>query len=287
MATLSTPSRCSAKKSREDGHRVAYLHPRALGGREACRHDVGAHEDVFVGESIRDPGEVRLRVGHPDVLGLAAVDGVAEAPATDGFEAVAAMVALSAVPREARSTLAARRDGTHDDALAWRIADDTGTECVDTADELVTDRETRSDRILPFADVDVGAADRRQRHAHQGLAWTGRGPLDLAQLHLALGREHVRSHLAHGRRPRRPRATSAAAPPRAHARRSPSGQAPSWLGEVRRSPRPRRRRSPALARGEGERSPLRLRQGAMRTTLASVSKTMPRANEDSPKRPFS
>ena len=44
--------------------------------------------------AVGDLREVRLRVGHEHVLGLAAVDRVAEAPAADGLVAVAAVAAL-------------------------------------------------------------------------------------------------------------------------------------------------------------------------------------------------
>ena len=102
----------------EDGDRVADPDLSALRGGEAGRHDVRAEEDVLVREAGGDLGQVGLRVGDEDVLGLAAVDGVAEAPAADGLEAVAAVAALRRTARQAGAALAARRDGAGDDAVA-------------------------------------------------------------------------------------------------------------------------------------------------------------------------
>ena len=115
--------RAQADRSlREDDDRVADLHVPALRRGEARRHDVRAEQDVLVGEAVRDLREVRLRVRDDHVVGLTAVDGVAEAPAADRLVGVAAVAALRAVAREARATLAARRDRADDHAIARAIA---------------------------------------------------------------------------------------------------------------------------------------------------------------------
>ena len=83
--------------------------------------------------------EVRLRVGNEDVLGLAAVDRVAEAPAADRLVAVAAVTALRRVARQARAALAARRDRAGDHAIADGVAGDARAQRLDHADRLVAD----------------------------------------------------------------------------------------------------------------------------------------------------
>ena len=73
---------------REHRHRVADADAAALRAGEAGRHDVGAHQHLLVGETVRHRRKVRHGVGHEHVLGLAAVDGVAEAPAAQRLPAV-------------------------------------------------------------------------------------------------------------------------------------------------------------------------------------------------------
>ena len=119
--------------------------------------------------AVGDLGQVGLRVRDEQVLGLRAVDRVAEAPAADRLVA-AAVTALGRLADEAGVALAARRDRADEDAVADLVADDAGTELVDDADRLVADDEPGLDRVLALQDVDVGAADRRQRDADDRLA---------------------------------------------------------------------------------------------------------------------
>ena len=78
------------------------LHAARLGAGEAGRHDVGQQDDLLVGEVVRDLGQVGLGVRDQQVLGLRAVDGVAEPPAAERFVAVA-VAALGRLPdRQAR-----------------------------------------------------------------------------------------------------------------------------------------------------------------------------------------
>ena len=102
--------------------------------------------------------------GHEEVFGLGAVDRVAEAPATDGLEAVA-MAALAEVAGQAGAALAAGGDRADEDALADLVAGDAGAELVDHADRLVADDQAGPDRVLALEDVDVGSADGRRRDA--------------------------------------------------------------------------------------------------------------------------
>ena len=72
---------------REDDDRVADADAARLGAGEAGRGDVGEQHDLLVGHVVRDLREVGLRVRHEQVLGLRAVDRVAEPPAADGLVA--------------------------------------------------------------------------------------------------------------------------------------------------------------------------------------------------------
>jgi hypothetical protein len=156
----------------EDGDGVADPHAARLRAADAGRGDVGEQDHLFVGNAIRDLCQIGLRARDEEVLGLRAVDGVAEAPAADRFVAVA-VSALRELAGEAGVALAAWGDGAHDDALADRVAGHADSELFDDADRLVADDEARLDGILAAGDVKIGAADRRHRDANDGLARPG------------------------------------------------------------------------------------------------------------------
>ena len=158
----------------EDDDRVADLDAARFGAAEAGRRDVGQQDDLLVGHVIRDGCEVRLRRRDEEVLGLGAVDRVAEAPATKGLVAVA-VAALAEVAGQAGAALAAGRDRADEDALADLVAGDADAELLDDADRLVADDQPGADRVLALDDVDVGAADGRRRDADHGLAGRGVG----------------------------------------------------------------------------------------------------------------
>ena len=87
--------------------------------------------------------EVRLRRRDEQVLGLGAVDRVAEAPATDGLVAVA-VTALAEIAGQAGAALAARRDRADEDALADLVAGDARRRAPrSTPDRLVADDQAR------------------------------------------------------------------------------------------------------------------------------------------------
>jgi hypothetical protein len=150
----------------EDGDGVADLHVGGLGGRDAGRRDVGEQDAVLVAEIVGDLGQVGLRVGDAEEVGLDAVGGVAQPPAADHLPFVVRAGALGAVSVLAVEAAAARGDGADQHALADLVADDGGAELVDDADRLVADDPARGDRVLALEDVHVGAADRGHRHAH-------------------------------------------------------------------------------------------------------------------------
>ena len=112
----------------------------ALGAGEAGRHDVGAHQHLLVGQPVRHRREVGHGVGHQHVLGLAAVDGVAEPPAADRLPAVRrAGAVLRVAAAQAGVAVPARRDGAGDHPLALAVALHGRAELLDHADRLVAD----------------------------------------------------------------------------------------------------------------------------------------------------
>ena len=160
---------------------------------EARRRDVGEKDDLLVGDVVRDLRQVGLRRRDEQVLGLRAVDRVAEAPAADGLVA-GPVAALREVPGEAGVALAARGDRADEHALADLVAGDPGAELLDHADRLMAEDQARTDRVLALDDVDVRAADRRERHPDQGLARTRPRPLHLHDVELLRRLEDVGSH---------------------------------------------------------------------------------------------
>ena len=134
-----------------------------LGGRDAGRGDVGEQHALLVAEVVGDLRQVGLGVGNAEVVGLDAVDRVAEAPAADHLPVVLVARALRLGVGLAEEAGAARRDRADQHPVADLVARDGVAELVDDADRLVADDPPRLDRVLLAPDVDVGAADRRQR----------------------------------------------------------------------------------------------------------------------------
>ena len=126
----------------------------------AGRQDVGQHQDVLVG------GAVRHRVGggvgerHPDVLGLGAVDLVAEDPA-------AAAEALPVAALAAEPARAARGDAGDEHAVADLDRLHAGADRLDGPDRFVAeDPPVGHGRNVALEDVQIRAADRRGVDAH-------------------------------------------------------------------------------------------------------------------------
>ena len=150
---------------REDGDRVADLHAAAFGAAQAGREDIWHEHDLLVAEPVGNRRQVGSCVGHQQVLGPRAVDGVAEAPAAQR----AATLRVRAV--ETVEALPAGRDGADDHALADVILRlEPLAQLVDDANRLVSEDQAVADGILALDDVDVGAADRRGRDADDRLS---------------------------------------------------------------------------------------------------------------------
>jgi hypothetical protein len=138
----------------DDGDRVARRyasieHTDLIGG----RHDVGEHQRGLVGDVVRQLVQRPLRERYADVLGLRAVNEVAEDPATSAEALpVAADPAVAAPP--------ARGDAGHQHSVARRNRADRRPDLFDSAHSLVTeDAPVGNLRHVTLEDVQVGAAD--------------------------------------------------------------------------------------------------------------------------------
>ena len=134
---------------------------------------------------------VGRRVGErdPHVLGLGAVDLVAEDPA-----AAAEALAVAALPAEAAR--AARRDARDEHPVADLDRLDAGADCLDRADRLVAeDPAVGHRRDVALEDVQIGAADGDGVDADDGVGVArDRGLRDLLPGLLAGSVIHERLH---------------------------------------------------------------------------------------------
>lgn len=143
-------------------HRHAVADPDVGGLRpgEAGGHDVRAHQHLVIGEAVGHRREVGLGIRHPQVLGLGAVDGVAEAPATHGLVAVGVVAAvLGAAAVLAGIGGEARADGAGNYPLALPVALDVGAELLDHPHRLMAHDQPLLHRVLALEDMHVGATD--------------------------------------------------------------------------------------------------------------------------------
>ena len=153
----------------------------------------GQHQHLLVGEPVRNRRQVGARVGHEQVLGPGAVDGVAEAPAAERA------MALRVHAVQAVEALAARRDGADDDALADRVVlVEAAPELLDDADRLVAEDQPGLHRVLALDDVHVGAADGRGRDADDRLASLRSGTGNILHSQVTDPMKYNRLHLLHG-----------------------------------------------------------------------------------------
>jgi hypothetical protein len=110
-STSELRAECRAQPDRalgEHGHRITDLDLSALGTAETGAHDIRAHQDLLVGEPLRHRHQIDHGVGNSDVLRLAAVDRVAEAPAAQRLPVALrrAAATLGLVPVETGEALA-------------------------------------------------------------------------------------------------------------------------------------------------------------------------------------
>src|SRR5581483_494008 len=99
--------------------------------------------------------------------------------------------------RQTGMALTAGSDGPHKHAITDFIAGDAGAEFFDHAHRLVADDEARINRVLAAHDMQISAADRRQRHANHRLASAGAGLFYFINADLIHPMKYVSSHPAH------------------------------------------------------------------------------------------
>lgn len=83
---------------RKNGNGIADPNVRRFRTAEPGRGNIGEQDNLFVAEFIWNFREIGLGVGNEQKFRLRAVDGVAESPAADGFDAFA-VAALRPLPR--------------------------------------------------------------------------------------------------------------------------------------------------------------------------------------------
>ncbi len=138
-------------------------HTHLIGGGE----DVGQHEDLLVGRAVGYPERGGVGERHANVLGLGAVDRVAEDPAAAGLALpVAGLAAEPACP--------ARADAGDQHTVARRERTDAVADLVDGPDRLVTQNPAVAHlRQVALENVQVGTADRGRIHLHDNVAVIG------------------------------------------------------------------------------------------------------------------
>ena len=140
---------------------------------EGRRQDVREEQHLLVREPVGDLVHRVVGERNARVLGLQAVDQMAEDPAAAAQAlAVAGLLAVPAAP--------ARADAREEHAVAGGERADSATDLLDGADRLVAEHRARETRgHVALEDVQVGAADRRGVDADDRVARIGdRGIVD-------------------------------------------------------------------------------------------------------------
>ena len=133
----------------------------------AGRQDVGQHEDFLVAYPVGDPERGGVGVRHPDVLGLGAVDLVAEDPA-------AALQALPVARLTAEPAAPAGADAGDQHAVAGAEAAHAVADLLDGPDGLVAQDPALAHRgHVALEDVQVGPADGDRVDPHDDVAVVG------------------------------------------------------------------------------------------------------------------
>ena len=126
---------------------------------EAGRQDVAQHDQRLFVRAFGNRIKARVGVRDADVLGLRAIDLVAENPAAGRAMRIHAATAVLA--------LAAGRDAGDENAVAGTECGDAGADGIDDADAFMAEDAARcAGRDVAFEDMQVGAADRRLRYLH-------------------------------------------------------------------------------------------------------------------------
>jgi hypothetical protein len=164
--------RGQADRSRADDYdHVARLDPAVLDSHlVAGRQDIGQEQHLFVGHAVGHLVHARFRERHPRVLGLSAVDQVAEDPSdAAGRLAVARHRALAV------GTPPAGCDRRDEHPVALSEAGHRRAHRCDGADRLVAEDAAVGDSgHISFEDVQVSAADRGGVHLDDDVGGLGR-----------------------------------------------------------------------------------------------------------------
>jgi hypothetical protein len=90
--------------------------------------------------------------------------------------------------------LSARRDGAYEHAITDLIATETGAEFFDHSDRFMSDNEAVGNRILTSNNVEIRAADRRERYANHRFAGAGARFSYLLNADVVLAVKNICSH---------------------------------------------------------------------------------------------
>jgi hypothetical protein len=145
----------------------------ALCRRDSGRSDIRQQHNLLITQVVRNFREVGLCIRNQQVFGLRAIDRVSEFPAADR------PATLRPFATQAVVALPAGRDRTNQHALADGVTRHADAQFVNDADGFMTNDEARFYGILALENMQVRAADRRQRHADHGFArsWFRNGHL--------------------------------------------------------------------------------------------------------------
>src|SRR5271170_3585038 len=152
----------------DDGDEIARAH---AAGQDAdlvaSWQNVGQHEDFLVGRAVGNPERGCVGERHANILGLGAVNRVAEDPAAAGQALpVAGLTAVLACP--------ARADAGDQYTVAGRERTDAIADLVDGPDRLVAqDPAVAHLRQVALENVQVGTADRGRIDLHDNVAVIG------------------------------------------------------------------------------------------------------------------
>lgn len=147
-----------------NGHGVSNLGVGVLNSTETSGHDITAHDHLLVSEIIWDLGRIEFGIGNQEILSLATINGVSEAPAAHESAATLRGETLLAVV-----AVAARGDGWNANAISDLESGDPRTQLGNQANWLVAQSEVVSNGILALDNVDISATNGGFSHLDKDL----------------------------------------------------------------------------------------------------------------------
>jgi hypothetical protein len=146
--------------------------PNAAGFRPAKtgRHNVGAHQDLLVGQPVRFRREIDHDIGHQQVFRLRAIDGVAKAPPAERLPTMSGSgPTLSMKPQKWGTRVTRWGYRASNNALAFLIPSNGGSKLLNDADGVMTDSKAAPDRIFALQNVNIRPANGRGGYADKGV----------------------------------------------------------------------------------------------------------------------